>query len=323
MLLYKLYGQNFFTMQKKYLFFLSFLFFLVIFYFYTNRLKKKFPEKKKPLIVCSTSIIYDTVKNLIKNNAEVVCIMGPGIDPHLYKASSKDAYTIHNADIIFYNGLHLEGKMAELFESVESKKKAIYSAGEAIPPYLLLETEYAGIYDPHIWHDVYLWKMVMQYFGEKLEYHFPLHLAEIRENKMRYAEQLDELDFFVKNKISEIKYSKILITSHDAFSYFAKRYGIENYSVQGISTDAEPTIDDTEKILKILMNNFIPTIFIEQTVCQNYLKNICSIMMKNGKKINIGEKLYSDALGEVQGNTYLQMIRENVNAICDGLNNYE
>lgn len=310
-------------MQKKYLIFLIVITFLISFFALKYHFKKQNYTKQKPLIVCSTSIISDTIKNLIGNEAEVICIMAPGIDPHLYKASSKDAYNIHNADIIFYNGLHLEGKMADLFESIENENKSIYSAGNAIPRYLLLETEYTNIFDPHIWHDVQLWKMVVEYFGKILEKHFPSQSSQIQENTTRYLEQLDELDFFTKNKISEIKYSKILITSHDAFSYFAKRYGIENYSVQGISTDAEATIEDTERILKILTENNIPTIFIEQTVCQNYLKNIQSIMAKNGKKIHIGEKLYSDSLGELKGNTYVQMIKENVNAITNGLNNYE
>jgi manganese/zinc/iron transport system substrate-binding protein len=278
---------------------------------------------KIPLIVCSTSIIYDTVINLISNGAEVISIMGPGIDPHLYKASSGDAYNIDRADIIFYNGLHLEGKMTDIFESIKKKNKNIYAVSDAIPEYLLLATEYENLYDPHIWHDVILWKKVTKYIANILIEKYPEKKSLIEKNKDSYLEQLDELDFFVKNKLSEIKYSKILITSHDAFSYFAKRYGIQCYSVQGISTDAEASINDTERILKILNENDIPTIFVEQTVCQNYLKNIQSIMELQGKKINIGVKLYSDALGEQGGNTYIKMIKDNVTEITAGLNNYE
>jgi manganese/zinc/iron transport system substrate-binding protein len=291
-----------------------------LFFYFTS---KKKTSKNKPLIVCSTSIIYDTVKNLIFNEADVISIMGPGIDPHLYKASSNDAYNIENADIIFYNGLHLEGKMADIFESIKKKNKKIYAVSETIDDYLLLGTDYEGIYDPHIWHDVWLWKKVTKYIGEILIKSYPEKSILIERNLEIYLEKLDELDFFVKNKISEIKYNKILITSHDAFSYFSKRYGIECYSVQGISTDAEASINDTEKILKILIENDVPTIFVEQTVCENYLKNIQSIMELQGKKINIGKKLYSDALGEKSGSSYIQMITENVLEITAGLNNYE
>jgi manganese/zinc/iron transport system substrate-binding protein len=249
--------------------------------------------------------------------------MGPGVDPHLYKASSGDAYNIDQADIIFYNGLHLEGKMADIFESLKNQKKKIYAISDAISEYQLLPTDYDGIYDPHIWHDVVLWKDVTKYVGTVLIENYPDKKDFIQKNLENYLEKLDELDFFIQNKISEIRYSKILITSHDAFSYFAKRYGMRCYSVQGISTDAEASINDTEKILKILTENDIYTIFIEQTVCENYLKNIQSIMALQGKKINIGEKLYSDALGEKGGNNYIQMIKDNIIAITKGLNNYE
>jgi manganese/zinc/iron transport system substrate-binding protein len=305
-------------MKKIYL---SLCIIICILFFYFFNIKKN--TTKTPLIVCSTSIIYDTVINLISNEAEVISIMGPGIDPHLYKASSGDAYNIDKADIIFYNGLHLEGKMADIFESIKKTNKSIYAISDAIPEYLLLSTEYDNLYDPHIWHDVILWKKVTEYISAILIEKYPNKKVFIEKNKDSYLEKLDELDFFIKNKLSEIKYSKILITSHDAFSYFSKRYGIQSYSVQGISTDAEASINDTEKILKILNENDIPTIFIEQTVCQNYLKNIQSIMELQGKKINIGEKLYSDALGEKGGNSYIQMIKDNVIAITAGLNNYE
>lgn len=305
--------------MKKFYLLLFIIISLIFVYFFS--IKKNTPER--PLIVCSTSIIYDTVINLISNEAEIISIMGPGIDPHLYKASSGDAYNIDRADVIFYNGLHLEGKMADIFESIKKKNKSIYAISDAIPEYLLLSTEYEKLYDPHIWHDVILWKEVTKYIANILIEKYPKKESIIEKNKEIYLEKLDELDFFIKNKLSEIKYSKILITSHDAFSYFSKRYGIESYSVQGISTDAEASINDTEKILKILKENEVPTIFIEQTVCQNYLKNIQSIMELQGKKINIGEKLYSDALGEKGGSTYIQMIKDNVIAITAGLNNYE
>lgn len=305
-------------MKKIYLLLFIILFISISYFLSTSK-----QNTKKPFIVCSTSIIYDTVVNLISNEAEVISIMGPGIDPHLYKASSGDAYNIDKADIIFYNGLHLEGKMADIFKSLKQKNKNAFAVSDGLPEYLLLGTEYENLYDPHIWHDVILWKKVTKYISDILIAQYPDKQIFIEKNRNSYLEKLDELDFFIKNKLSEIKYSKILITSHDAFSYFAKRYGMECYSVQGISTDAEANINDTERILKILSENDIPTIFIEQTVCQNYLKNIQSIMELQGKKINIGEKLYSDALGEKGGNTYIQMIKDNVIAITAGLNNYE
>lgn len=297
--------------------------FAILSYSYYKIKSKNNIITNKPLIVCTTSIIADAVKNLIGEYADIVSIMGPGIDPHLYKASSGDAYKINTADIIFYNGLHLEGKMGDIFDSMSKQNKAIYAVSENIPEYMLIKTEYDNIYDPHIWHDVILWKHVFNYIALILKKHFPNYSDIIEKNRIDYTEILEELDFFIYQKISEIKYAKILITSHDAFSYFSKRYRIPCYAVQGISTDSEPSIQDNERILNVLLENDIKTIFIEQTVCENYVRNIQSIMEMKGRKINIGNKLYSDALGEKNGNTYIQMIRENINTIVQGLNNYE
>lgn len=300
------------------------IFFSVLFYLYKVRKSDTaLSHMSKPVIVCTTSIIADTVKNLVGELCEVVSIMGPGIDPHLYKASSGDAYRINSADIIFYNGLHLEGKMGDIFESIKNQNKSIYAVSEGVPEYLLIRTEYDNIFDPHIWHDVNLWRYVFNYVASILKKHYPDYQDIIEKNRSDYVEILEELDFFVYQRLSEIKYAKILITSHDAFSYFSKRYNIPCYAVQGISTDSEPSIEDNEKILNILLDNDIKTIFIEQTVCENYLRNIQSIMEMKGKKVNIGSKLYSDALGEKNGNTYIQMIKENINAITEGLNDYE
>lgn len=291
-------------------------------YFFLN--KKNEIKSNIPVIVCTTSIIADVVKNIIGNHAEVISIMGPGIDPHLYKASSGDIYRINQASLIFYNGLHLEGKMGEIFESMHKRGKKIYAVSKAIPKSLLLSTEYEGIYDPHIWHDVILWKYVVQGIINTLLIEFPLYKDNISKNGNQYLLELDALHSSILEKISCIKYSKILITSHDAFSYFAKRYGIECYSVQGISTDSEPSIQDNEKILQIILNNQIKTIFVEQTVAENYLKNLQSILSLNNVIVNLAkDKLYSDALGEEEGTTYIDMMTDNVNAIVQGMNNYE
>jgi manganese/zinc/iron transport system substrate-binding protein len=310
-------------MKKKFFLLVLCLSFLCFVFLVKKFFSSKDEYTIKPTIVCSTSILADTVKNIVGDLAEVGAIMGPGIDPHLYKPSSADCYSIDKADIIIYNGLHLEGKMVQIFNSLKKRGKIIYAAEEAIPNHLLISTEYDNIHDPHIFHDVILWKGVVEYFAKVLSEYFSENKDTIEKNKASYIDKLDELHFFVKEKISEIRYSKILVTSHDAFSYFAKRYGLEHYSIQGISTDAEPTIQDTEKVLKVLSDNAVPTIFVEQTVCENYLKNIQAIMREQNKPVRIGEQLYSDALGQTAGKTYIAMIQENTRAISEGLNNYE
>jgi manganese/zinc/iron transport system substrate-binding protein len=286
---------------------------------------KDSPSKnKKPLIVCTTSIIADSVSRIVQNYADVIAIMGPDIDPHLYKASSGDIYKINNAKIIFYNGLHLEGKMGEIFSAMHQNGKNIFAVTAEIPKSSLLQTEYMDIYDPHVWHDIILWKDVIRYITKKICEIMPEHKDIFIKNNAQYQEELDNLHHYVTDQIGKIKYAKILITSHDAFSYFAKRYGIQFYSIQGISTDSEPSIQDNEKILKIILDHQVKTIFVEQTVAENYLKNIQKILCLKNTPINLAKhKLYSDALGHTSGNTYIKMIKENVIAMVEGMNNYE
>jgi manganese/zinc/iron transport system substrate-binding protein len=276
-------------------------------------------SKKKSLILCSTSMIADTAKILIGEYADVIAIMGPGIDPHLYKASSHDAYNIQNAHVIFYNGLHLEGKMAEIFSQIERQGRNIFAISDGLDREDFIQTEYDGLYDPHIWHDVILWKKTVRFMAYWLIEIYPQYAEAIKKNEAAYQLELDFLHDWIMTELSKIVYCNILISSHDAFSYFARRYGLEFYSVQGISTDAEATVADTEKILDIVLKNYVPTVFVEHTVSENYLKNIQSIMSLKGKKLRLGDRLYSDALGEEEGKTYIEMMKKNVQAIVKGL----
>lgn len=290
----------------------------IAYFYYASKNKNA-----KPIILCSTSLIHDATKELTGEWADVVCIMGPGIDPHLYKASSHDTYNITNAKVIFYNGLHLEGKMADIFSQIKKQGKSIYAVSDGLDKKDLIETEYKDIYDPHIWHDVLLWKQVVFYISQQLIVHFPDQKESIEKKYTAYAEQLDHLHQWVIETLSLLKNCRVLITSHDAFSYFAKRYKMLFYSVQGISTDAEATVNDTERVLSIILKHNVPTIFVEHTVSQNYLKNIQSIIQLKGKSLHIGDKLFSDALGEEDGTTYLDMIKENVLTIVHGLKHHE
>lgn len=304
--------------RRNYLFFfIIFLCSVVAFFIFKNQFMRE--TKKKSLILCSTSMIADTARILIGDKVEVISIMGPGIDPHLYKASSHDAYNIQNATVIFYNGLHLEGKMAEIFSQIQKQGRKIFAVADGIDSEELIATEYEGLYDPHIWHDVILWKKTVSFMSKCLCELYPEYREYIEQNEVMYQKELSALHEWIIDQVSKLIYCNILISSHDAFSYFARRYGLEFYSVQGISTDAEATVSDTEKVLHIILNHYVPTIFVEHTVSENYLKNIQSIMSLKGKKLQIGEKLFSDALGEQEGKTYIDMMRKNVESIVKGL----
>lgn len=303
--------------KKKIIFILFFL--LTTIYFFNFKKNKK--NLKEVTITCTTSIIGDVLKNLLGEWAEIIILMGPGIDPHLYKAKSGDIYSIERSKIVFYNGLHLEGKMVEVLENLSNKGKSAYAISDCLSKNDLRKTEYDDIYDPHIWFDVDIWIKVTEYIAEKLIENIPNRANEIKEKKEIFLEKLNNLNIFIKNKINEIPFKKrILITAHDAFGYFGKKYGIQVEGLQGISTDAEVRIDDVERVARIILDNDIKTIFVEQTVPEKYLFGIKELVKGHGKEVLIGNKIYSDALGEEEfGNTYIKMFEYNVKTIAEGL----
>ncbi len=277
---------------------------------------------KKPLIVCTTSILAQTISEIAGESLSIEALMGCDVDPHLYKPRAHDIYKLAEADVIIHNGLHLEGKMSEILNSLSEQGKNVYVASEAIHLSLLRSTEYKGIYDPHIWSDVSLWIIVAKGIKTYLSKIFPQHAALFEQNSERYILSLRNLDEWIKNQINTIpKERRFIISAHDAFSYFGGAYGMKVEALQGISTDAEISILDIENISRIIIENSIPTIFVEQTVPEKYLKGIQTIVMQNRKDVRIGKKLYSDSLGSSESGitTYVRMMEHNVNAFVDGL----
>jgi len=279
-------------------------------------------KKNKISIVCSTSIIADCIKNIIDDDFEVFSLMGPGIDPHLYKPTPQDIFLLNSADIVIYNGLHLEGKMADIFESLNNRNIKSYGIGNYIEKKDLIQTEYDTIYDPHIWFDVIIWIDALEKIKDKIIECFPNKKNIIEKKWNTYRDELIKLDRWIHNQVEYIPLKKrIIITAHDAFKYFGKRYCIQVEGLQGISTDSEVTIGDIERISKLILENNIRTIFVEQTISHEYLKNIQTIISKHNHCVNIGEQLFSDALGEngTGGETYISMIQSNVIALVKGL----
>lgn len=302
---------------KKFIF-LS-LFFISISIFYIQSNKKKINKKA---ILCTTSIIYDALLELIKNDLPVEYLMGPSIDPHLYKPRSHDIYKLESASIIVFNGLHLEGKMADILEQLVHSGKKVINMSTPLNKSDLRETEYSGIFDPHVWFDVSLWKKSISYLAEELSKEFPELKNVINKRLEEYITKLDSLDVWVMEKINSIPLSKrILVTAHDAFGYFGKRYNIKVEGLQGISTDGEIRIEDIERIANIIISHNLPSIFIEETIPETYLDGMQQIITKNKKSVSIGGMLYSDALGELgsKGDTYIKMVEHNVQTIVNGL----
>ena len=274
------------------------------------------------LVVTTTGLIADAVKNIARNEVDVIALMGPGVDPHLYKATHGDVRKIAEADILFYNGLHLEGKMISVFEKTRSGKTVV-AVADGIPKNLLISlgTSVNG-YDPHIWFDVSLWKHAVQTIKKTLQEKEPAKAEIFERNTEQYLRTLDSLDKWVKASIAEIPESqRVLITAHDAFGYFSKAYDIEVKGLQGISTLSEFGLRDVTSLVHFIIDRKIKAIFLETSVSEKSIKAIVHGCHEKNWPVRIGGSLYSDALGdEASGaHTYTGMVTANVNTIVNAL----
>jgi len=272
--------------------------------------------------VATTGQVADLVRNVGGTNVNVQALMGPGVDPHLYKATQSDIQKLESADIIFYNGLNLEGKMADIFVRLASKKPTV-AVTETIPEDRLLEPEaFDGHYDPHVWFDISLWKHAVERVRDALIELDPAHQATYEQNADQYLKQLDELDAYAKKQIAQIpEQSRILVTAHDAFGYFGRAYGMEVRGLQGISTDAEYGVKDVQNLVKLLVDRKVKAIFIESSVSPKAIEAVVQGAKEKGHEVRIGGELFSDALGEEETpeGTYIGMFRHNIDTIVSAL----
>ncbi|CAN5897407.1 manganese ABC transporter substrate-binding protein/adhesin MntA [soil metagenome] len=275
-------------------------------------------------IVTTTGLLEDAVRNIVGDRAEVVALMGPGVDPHLYKATQGDVRRLSRADIIVYNGLHLEGKMGEVLRKV-SRHKTVIAAAEGLPKHRLRPLPGSpGNYDPHIWFDVLLWKDAVQHLSEELQKRDPANRELYARHTATYTQELDQLDAWVKQQLARIPAAqRVLVTAHDAFGYFGEAYGIEVRGLQGISTVAEFGLRDVSTLVGFMVERRLPAIFVESSVSQRSVEAVIQGSRSRGHPIRQGGTLYSDALGAKNSpaGTYTGMVRANVQTIVEGLLN--
>ena len=285
--------------------------------------EKETVDDGKLKIVTTTTMLYDLTKNIAGEHANVEALMGPGIDPHMYQASAGDVTTMQDADIVVYNGLHLEGKMGDIFAALSKQEKQVICASDTVDPSELLSDENnPEIYDPHIWFDVNIWKTVAKHVGDQLGVFDPEHAEEYNANLEQYLVELDELDAYIKGRAEELNpEQRILVTAHDAFRYFGKAYGFEVKGLQGISTDAEAGTADVSNLAKFIASKGIKAIFIETSVPPKNIEALQAAVKAQGFAVAIGGELYSDSLGdETSGaETYVKTCMANIDTIVDAL----
>ena len=273
-------------------------------------------------VVTTTGMIEDAVKNIGRERVEVESLMGPGIDPHLYKATQGDLQKLQNADLILYNGLKLEGKMGEVLEKLERIKPVVPVAGRIPEEKLNRIIQYNNNYDPHIWFDVSLWKQAVEVVQEALAKQDTANADYYKKNAAQYLKQLDSLHIAVKEQISTIpEQQRVLITAHDAFGYFGDAYDIEVKGLQGISTLSEPGIRDITELVDFIIKNEIKAVFVETSVPQRAIEAVVEGARQRGFDLQIGGSLYSDAMGEegTPEGTYIGMVNANVQKIVNSL----
>ncbi|MBS4221032.1 zinc ABC transporter substrate-binding protein [Bacillus sp. FJAT-49711] len=274
-------------------------------------------------VTATIGMITDVVKEVGGEHVNAVGLMGSGVDPHLYKASQGDIKKLDQADVIFYNGLHLEGKMVEIFERMAKEKPTVAISDNIDRSTLRLgDEEMETEYDPHIWFNVAHWIKATESVRDSLIEYDPAHKEDYQENAANYLKQLEELDYEVKEKISTIPESgRVLVTAHDAFGYFGDAYGIKVMGLQGISTASEAGTKDLIELRDYLVDNKVKAVFIESSVPRKAIDAVIQGAGKKGHKVEIGGELFSDAVGEdgTPEGTYIGMIRHNVNTIVNAL----
>lgn len=283
---------------------------------------KENPPDSGIKIVTTTGMIADAVHNIVKDSANVIALMGSGVDPHLYKATQGDLKKLSEADLVFYNGLHLEGKMGEVLSKL-GRTKSVVAVVEGLQQSQLRKVpEFDNNYDPHIWFDVQIWMEAVKYMRDQLKTAMPGSAAFLEENTDQYLEKLKELDAMARARILEIpKESRVLITAHDAFGYFGNAYDIEVRGLQGISTLSEFGLKDVTDLVNFIADNKIKAVFVETSVSEKAIQAVVEGCRDKGHAVQIGGNLYSDAMGTTgtfEG-TYVGMVTSNVNTIVSAL----
>jgi manganese/zinc/iron transport system substrate-binding protein len=278
-------------------------------------------SKKNLTIVATTSIIADCVRRIVGGHVTVHGLMGPGVDPHLYRARESDVHKLAGADLVLYNGLHLEGKMGQVLEGMQRFTPTV-AVAQNIETTKLRTAEFEDLYDPHIWFDVALWIMVVRHIQQCVIALDPAHEDVYKKNGDDYVAELQQLHAYVQKRVNEIEQEKrILITAHDAFGYFGAAYGFEVVGLQGLSTDCDISTKDIQQLADYIVEHKVPTIFVETSIPQRSIAAVQNAVQARGWNVVIGPELYSDALGDntTSASSYIGMVKYNVDAIVDAL----
>jgi len=271
-------------------------------------------------VVCTTGMVGDLVRQVGGDRVKVTTLMIEGVDPHLFKPTRDDVARILKADLVFYSGLHLEGRMEETFEKLSSKGKSITPVTSEIPEALLLKE--GAVVDPHVWMNPALWASCTKTVSDSLGKKDPEGAAIYAANATRYATQLQSLETTLRSLIATIPDDqRVLITAHDAFQYFAKATGLTVMSVQGLSSSSEAGVADINRLVDAIVTHRIPAVFIESTLSEKNIRAVMEGAASRGFEVKLGGMLFADSMGKAgtPEGTYIGMIEHNVTTITQAL----
>lgn len=273
-------------------------------------------------VVATTGMIADAARVVGGDRVEVTGLMGPGVDPHLYRATEGDVADIAGSGLVLYNGLHLEAKMGEVFDRMGDRVPTAAVAEGIDPALLLAPPGFEDALDPHVWFDVSLWMTAVARVRDALAAADPSGASAYDANAERYLAELRSLDAYVRAQAERVpERQRVLITAHDAFHYFGRAYGFEVRGLQGISTATEAGAADVQSLAAFIADRRVPAIFVESSVPVRNVEAVQAAVRSRGFDVRIGGELYSDALGDegTEAATYVGMVRHNVDTIVGAL----
>lgn len=272
-------------------------------------------------VVATTGMIGDAAQQIGGDLVEVTTLMGPGVDPHLYKASAGDVGRLNGADLVLYNGLHLEAAMADVLQQTQTLNTV--AVAESIDESELLRpAEFEGQFDPHVWFDVSLWSKAVEQVRDALVELDPENGDSYRANAETYLGELAALHEYVTEQALRIPENRrVIITAHDAFNYLGRAYGLEVRGLVGISTAAEAGTRDISELAAFIAERQIPAIFVETSVSSRSIDAVRAAVRANGFEVEIGGELFSDAMGDAgtEAGTYQGMVRHNIDTLVEAL----
>jgi manganese/zinc/iron transport system substrate-binding protein len=274
-------------------------------------------------ITATIGMVADIVRQVAGDRGEVTAIIGEGVDPHLYVPTRSDVAALMEADIVFYSGLLLEGKMTDTLIKVARGGRPVHAVTELVDESALLAPEkFGGHFDPHLWMDVSGWMQAVDAVTGALAEFDPAGRDGYRQRAAGYRTTLAELHDYGVNAIGSIpERQRILVTAHDAFNYFGRAYGLEVEGIQGMSTESEAGLDRINRLVDLLVTRQVGAVFVETTIADRNVRALIEGAAARGHAVEVGGELFSDAMGPpgTYEGTYAGMLDHNITTVARAL----